>query len=266
MDKQAIKTIESNALAAKVFEMTEGAAVAVPNNHDLKSLEHYNATRDRFRGYLSTSSLEDWIAYVNANGNADTSTVFVDKDDMSAKAILDLGSETAPLHCQHTAKLSAESTPIFNAVKSINESKLNQEQAAEWLEDWSDHLTIIGKDDEQMTLSEAAAAIRRIEVNKKSNADFETGESYAKLSRSEQIEAKSKGRQVHSLRLTCVPYEGLEPVQIEIRLIVLPSDTPTIRFRVLQGAETREAIAQDFKAKIKANIKGIPVYVGVFHD
>lgn len=266
MDKQAIETVQNHALAAKVFEMTEGAAVAVPNDHSLKSLEIFNATRDRFRGDLRTSSLEDWFTYVNANSNADTSTVFVDKDEMTAKAILDLGGDKIPLHCQHTAKLSAESTPIFNAVNHVNESKLSQEETAEWLEDWGDHLTIIDKEDEEMTLSETVAAIRRIEVNKSSNADFETGESHAKLSRSEQIEAKSKGRQVHSLRLTCVPYEGLEPVQIEIRLIVLPSDTPTIRFRVLQGAEIREAIAQDFKAKIKANIKDIPVYVGCFND
>lgn len=264
MDKQTIETIGSHVIAAKVFEMTEGAAVAVPNDHSLQSLELYNATRDRFRGYLMTSSLEDWFAYVNANSNTDTSTVFVNKDDMTAKAILDLGSDETPLHCQHTAKLSAESTPIFNAANHVHESKFSQEQTVEWLEDWGEHLTVIDKNDEEMTLSEAVAAIRRIEVNKKSNADFESGESHAKLSRSEQIEAKSKGRQVHSLRLTCIPYEGLEPVQVEIRLIVLSSETPTIRFRVLRGTEIREAIAQDFKAKIKENIKDIPVYVGSF--
>lgn len=264
MDKQAIETIESHALAAKVFEMTGGGAVAVPDNHSLQSLELYNATRDRFRGSLTTSSLEDWFAYVNANSSPEASTVFINKDRMRANAIIDLGDETAPLHCHHTAELSVESTPIFNAVDNINEDKLNQEQTVEWLEDWGDHLTIIDKNDEEMTLSEAVAAIRRIEVNKKSNADFESGESHAKLSRSEQIEAKSRGKQVQSLRLTCVPYDGLEPVQLDIRLIVLPSEIPTIRFRLLRLAEIKESIAQDFKAKIKANIKDISVYVGSF--
>lgn len=266
MDKQAIETIGSHVLAAKVFEMTEGAAVSVPCDHDLKSLEAFNATRDRFRGFLETSSLEDWTIYTNENSDANASSVFISKDDMTADAIIDLGTAETPLHCQHKARLMMERTPIFSAANNVNEQRLSQDEAAEWLEDWGEHLAVIDKDDEEMKLSEAVAAIRRIEVNKQSNADFEAGESHAKLSRSEQIEAKSRGRQVHSLRLTCVPYEGLEPVQVEIRLIVLPSDTPTIRFRILRLAETKEAIAQDFKSKIKDSVKNIPVYVADFRS
>lgn len=266
MDKQAIETIQSNALAAKVFEMTDGAAVAVPREHTLESLEKFNNTRDRFRGTLKTSSMADWLDYVNTNGDKEYATVFVDKEGMEALAILDLGHDKTPLHCQHKAVLEVKSTPIFGAISRANERKFSQEETVEWIEDWAEHLTVIDQKDEAMPISEAVAAIRRIEVNSKSSADYESGESHAKLSRSEQIEAKSKGRQAHSLRITCVPYEGLEPVQISVRLIVLPAEKPTIRFRVLQVEAIKEAIAQDFKMKIKDSIKDMPVYVGNFYD
>ncbi len=266
MNKEAIQEIQNTALASKVLEISNKKVVAVPDNAMLKSLERYEECRYGFRGILETTSIADWFAYVDKKGN-EQSTVFIDKDSLSAKAIIDLGDSDYPLHCDHKAILTLEKTPIFEAVSCANEKAFNQSQMAEWLEDWNEHLTILDKDEEEMKLSEATAAIRRIEIKSSSSADFEVEESSAKLSRSEQIEAASKGKQVHSLRLTCVPFEGLDPVQLEIRLIVLAGDTPKIRFRVLRYAETKEQIAQNFKDKISTNIKeSIDVYVGNFSE
>lgn len=264
MNKEAVEHIQFSNVAQQTAKLTDGLAIALPHGYDVQSLEQFKDHKTRFQGQYVTPSLADWAAYVTNNCD-EKSHVFVDSEKLYARAIVDLGTKDKPLHAQHKALLNMKLTPFYRNLLMVNEKDLRQAEMILFLEDWNDYLTILDADEEAMNLAEAVNAIRKIEVHTTSQSEFDEQESSRKLSRSEQIEANSKGRKIHSLRTTFVPSEGLSPVQAEVRVVILAEQTPKIRLRIMKLEVLQESIAQDFKAVLKGSIpENIEVFVGNF--
>ncbi len=84
MDHQAIEKIEALVHAAQIGNPgTDTPTLLVPKGYELQSLEGFQQSPSRFRGSFTTSSIEDYAAYVN---DEDELRVFVNVDSMSAKA------------------------------------------------------------------------------------------------------------------------------------------------------------------------------------
>ncbi|EIX4290841.1 DUF2303 family protein, partial [Escherichia coli] len=114
-------------------------AVALPENFRIHDLEKFNLNRFRFRGALSTASIDDFTRY--SKDLADEGTrCFIDADNMRAVSVLNLGTIDEPGHADNTATLKLKKTAPFSALLSVNGERNSQKSLAEWIEDWADYL------------------------------------------------------------------------------------------------------------------------------
>lgn len=94
LDATAINQIHALISAQGVNEIISkiGAdAVALPENFRIHDLEKFNLNRFRFRGALSTASIDDFTRY--SKDLADEGTrCFIDADNMRAVSVLNLGT------------------------------------------------------------------------------------------------------------------------------------------------------------------------------
>ena len=77
---------------------------ALPNDTKVLDLEQFKPQRNRFRGKFATSSVEDFVNYTEAKADLGAEC-FVYPDDMTATAVLNLGSINAPGHADSLAKM-----------------------------------------------------------------------------------------------------------------------------------------------------------------
>lgn len=263
MNKEALEHVQNDAVGLQVLADTNNRAVALPDDYDIRSLETFFDKPFRFRGRVTTDSMADFIKYAN-DTKQDSSALFINKNDMSADFIVDFGTDQEPRHGEHKATLELVASPAGKALFDANGKKFSQQELCEWLEDWRSHITVTDESGENMTIAQATASIRRINITASSNNEFEDNESSKKLSRSEQIEAKMKGQQPSNLQFTCTPYADIEPVTFEVKINVIVGDRPIIRLRVVQFETIKENIAQEFKQKLVDEISGIRAYIGNF--
>lgn len=108
LDATAINQIHALISAQGVNEIISkiGAdVVALPENFRIHDLEKFNLNRFRFRGALSTASIDDFTHY--SKDLADEGTrCFIDADNMRAVSVLNLGTIDEPGH--------ADNTPLSN--------------------------------------------------------------------------------------------------------------------------------------------------------
>ena len=135
-DKEAIEAINegtgiyqaTNAIAS-AFDKNK-AAIALPEKFDIKDLEPFLPNRRRARGVMSTHALSDFATYVKTNAEPGA-TVFVDADEMSATAVLNLGTTSAPGHTDNRAKVQLKKTAAYTALKAhASGQALSQTKAA----------------------------------------------------------------------------------------------------------------------------------------
>lgn len=264
LTQEAINKLQHDATAAGVLAASNGHATVIPEDYCLLDLEAYAEHPQRFKGRFYTGSIADFIRYANVN-KQDHSGLFINADDNSAQFIVDHGNPKAPQHGSHLAVLELKTTAAYGALLAAHNCKTGQQALAEWLEEWGEHIAVEDSDGASMTLAQATASIRKIEIKGKSEREFEEGESARKVSAMEQIEAKMRGQQPKTLRFTCTPSDGFEPVQAEIRLNVIASkDAPIIATRIIRLEALRESVSQQFKKILTDGVPGIPAYVGTF--
>ncbi|HAV9900339.1 TPA: DUF2303 family protein [Escherichia coli] len=118
LDATAINQIHALISAQGVNEIISkiGAdAVALPENFRIHDLEKFNLNRFRFRGALSTASIDDFTRY--SKDLADEGTrCFIDADNMRAVSVLNLGTIDEPGHADNTATLKLKKTAPFSSL------------------------------------------------------------------------------------------------------------------------------------------------------
>ncbi len=194
LDATAINQIHALISAQGVNEIISkiGAdAVALPENFRIHDLEKFNLNRFRFRGALSTASIDDFTRY--SKDLADEGTrCFIDADNMRAVSVLNLGTIDEPGHADNTATLKLKKTAPFSALLSVNGERNSQKSLAEWIEDWADYLVGFDANGDAIQATKAAAAVRKITIEANQTADFEDNDFSGKRSLMESVEAKTK--------------------------------------------------------------------------
>lgn len=194
LDATAINQIHALISAQGVNEIISkiGAdAVALPENFRIHDLEKFNLNRFRFRGALSTASIDDFTRY--SKDLADEGTrCFIDADNMRAVSVLNLGTIDEPGHADNTSTLKLKKTAPFSALLSVNGERHSQKSLAEWIEDWADYLVGFDANGDAIQATKAAAAVRKITIEANQTADFEDNDFSGKRSLMESVEAKTK--------------------------------------------------------------------------
>ncbi|MDT3720322.1 DUF2303 family protein [Pseudomonas oryzihabitans] len=251
LTKDALQLIIADAVAATGKPLnTPTPAILVPEGFKLVNLETYGAGRVRFRGVLSTSSLQDFADYVNEQAATDPFAGFVDPDDMTAQVFFNLGDVNAPGHADNYAVLRLQATAAYKALQHAAGKTFTQRELAEFLEDWHLQLKPQNEEGRDMSVVEAIANVRNIVIKAKSERGHTEGNFNASRSAMDEIEANSQDSRVASIAFTLVPYEGLSEITALLRVSIHtsnPSEHPTLKLRWVGEEGQKEEIARDFK-------------------
>lgn len=267
-DKEAINAINEGAGISQAATAIEQAlsigagAVALPDHFTKHDLETFMPTRRRVRGVMSTSVTRDFARYVTTNAEAGAA-VFIDPDQMTATAVLNLGTPAAPGHCDNKAKISAKKTAAYIALLQHIGKGLKQTEAAEFLEDFAEHIACFN-DAGTITVPKAIASVRKLTIE--SMRKLESSEQSLSASKSafESVQATSADPIPTTIYFDCEPYHGLQPRQFVMRLGILTTgDKPMISLRIVKQEQHNEEMATEF-AGIVSNSLGekTPVLIG----
>jgi uncharacterized protein YfdQ (DUF2303 family) len=250
-DKEAIEAIQNGAAIDQASDATRLAlggdyVVALPSQFTLHDLEQFMSKRRRMRGVMSTHALSDFATYVKKNAESGAA-VFVDADEMSAIAVLNLGEPEAPGHTDNRAKVQLKKTAAYSSLKvHANGQAISQTKAAEFLEDWPGEIRCFN-DQGDITQPKAIGAIRKLSIE--SMRKLESSEQSLSASKSafEQVQATSADPIPTTIYFTCEPYHGLESRQFVLRLGVLTGgEKPSISLRIVKQELHDEEMANEF--------------------
>lgn len=270
LDGAAISQIQNMAVSALSLTAVNQSlcpAVVLPSDFNVKSLEHLQEGRYRFRGAMDTTSISDFVKYSMQHGIGEGVSCFIDADEMAAKTIFNIGTIGDPGHADNTAMVSLKKTAPFASLLNVNGRKSGQKELAEWLEDWRDNLMAFDAEGNVIDIKQAINAVRKITIEASRSADHEDSDFGAKRSVMESVEAKSRDVMPAAFQFTCTPYDELSERAIKLRYSVLTGgEVPVLVLRIVQLEKLEEQIAQEFRDLLadKFEKTEIQTYIGKF--
>lgn len=252
LSKEAIQHLEKSEVLDRLNVELGGIKtisnlLAVPSGFDISNLEANMPTRDSYRFAFATKSIKDFGEYCK-EFDKEGAKCFVNSDYMRANTIFDLGTEEAPLHQRHNAKLQLDKTAAFKALLNINGDHLSQKDAANFVEDWADNIVVTSKHGEAMTITQAAKQLREITIEQVSNLDSKVDDFGGSMSAFEKIEAKNQELIPATIEFTCDPYHGLSDRAFTVRVSILTGgQRPEISLRIIKLEAQEEDMAEEFK-------------------
>lgn len=235
--------------------------VALPKDFVVTDLESHLPQRRRARGTMTTSRLEDWIAYVKGQAELGAAA-FVDPTRMQATCVLNLGTPQNPGHADNLAIYKPETTSAYEALRGVESTSaqtraLTQRKMAEWMEDWADCIVCLDADGAAIDRRKAIAAVRAITIESARKAESVEGQLSAERSAFESIKATSRETLPAMVRFRCEPYHGLLARDFDLRLsIVTTEKEPTLVLRTVRAEWHREEMAIEMSDKVRAGLGG----------
>lgn len=232
---------------------THVPSILVADQFKVAPLEHLQKHRARFRGAMTTESLRDFCQYVIGAANEVSEEgikprAFINAQQMSCKAFLNIGNNSLPGHGDHTAELQLKATAAFISMSRIASESQSQRELAEWMEDWHDHLSIFDTNGNPMSTAEAVQKVRNVTIKASAERTTSEGNFSASQSAMDQIAAAHEEKQPADFIFRAEPYDELKLRQFTLRLsIITGSEKPRLRLRWVQREAQEEEIAQEFK-------------------
>ncbi|OOG61415.1 hypothetical protein B0E46_15665 [Rhodanobacter sp. B04] len=276
MDIQLLQNTAVEAAGKRLIQVNGNgiSGIVLEAGQTLQTLEKFKDERDRYRGALSTTSIDDFASYVQSCNPAQPTpgygaVGFVDIDKMAAKMFFNLGTVPAPGHGDWNATLTMQPTAAYRAVQGIDGVKLDQTKITEWLEDWNDFLVADFPSDitGEGSLVRAVAAIRKMKISSKTESTSDVTATGSARSAMEDVEARSTDVLPVGFRLATEPYDGLESRSFALKLSVITGGAQPILVLRWQRRESNiEAIAREFKHVLGTKIgENIPLTIGTFN-
>lgn len=217
-------------IAANHTEAVEKGIIALPNDFKVHDLEDHLPQRRRQRGTFTTSSIDSFCKYVEAHAETGT-TVFV-ADTLKATAVLNLGTTEQPGHADNQAHLALTKTAAYNALLHIDGRQQSQRDAAEFFEDWREHLQFF-QEEQGLTISQAIGAVRNITIDAARKLESTTANLSESQSAFEQVTVSSKETIPSLIYFKCKPYEDLEERTFVLRVSILTGgEKPAVVLRI----------------------------------
>ena len=278
MDHETFKSVEGyiSAAAAKLdgIELFM-PAVTLPGNAVVHCIEHLLERPVSMRGVFETHALCSFHAYVKNNRGGDMA-VFVDRDNMTAVAIVDHGNHSEELAGwgKHKAIISPKITPEYKALlenSRMKGKKFSQRDFADWINDWKHCLAFFEKNDQgveqAMDIGRAIQAVQKIDVKKLSNAGSEEGNFHAKRTRMEEIAIGGEIKLPERMVMKCDPYVGFKSREFACRVVAFWDDqNVSLGYRIDGHEHDTDDISDEFQDKVmdSPDMNDLPVYRGTF--
>lgn len=267
MEKSAIEQLQETGKLPEIIEQVNGTqepVVIVPNSMGVHSIDKYMKNPARYRLLFETNSVDAFLEY-NAANKTDSATCFVEALDMSALTVFDLGSQEAPLHKAHKAKVSLLKTAAYKALLAIIDYGKDQKEASEFLEDWEDQIEVRDSQSGAMNPRLAAKALRLLTIETARAISSEINDFSTSQSAMERIEVKDSNAMPALILFKCKPYSSLHSRSFPVRASVLTSgNSPKIIFRIIKHEEILEDMAEEFKRSLEEKLEDsdIKTYLG----
>jgi uncharacterized protein YfdQ (DUF2303 family) len=248
-EPRAIQLAHSSVSHALCSEADDTRGVmALPKDFQVHDLENYLVTRRRQRGTVQTPVAASFAAYVSDHSEQGA-TVFIDPTQMSATAVLNLGTPIAPGHADNTATFTPPQLSAYRAMREVADGTTkSQQRVAEWMEDWQDVITCLDADGQQIATGKAVAAVRRITIEALRRQESEVAQLRATNSTFEDVQAKSTEPIPARLQLKCVPLHGLPQRTFALRLGIVTGDKqPGLVLRIVRLEDHLEGMAKDLE-------------------
>lgn len=260
---QEAQSIAAASAAIETCDVTKELA-ALPSDFKLHNLEAYGLLRRRARGTMLTAALDAFIDYTKAHAEAGAS-VFIHQDDMSATAVLNLGTPSAAGQADNKSKLQLKKTAAYSELAAIATGQsLKQATVAEFLEDWPENIKCFN-DAGPIETPKAIAAVRKLTIE--AMRKIESTEQQLSNTRSafESVTASSTEPLPTTIHFVCQPFADLQERCFVLRLgVQTGSDKPSITLRITKQEKHAEEMAQELAKLIEAKFDGgvIPVLLG----
>jgi uncharacterized protein YfdQ (DUF2303 family) len=238
-----------------------------PDNFRAIDTEQFQLHRRRFRGRLATNSLSDFILYVKSRvSEGEKAPGFIDGDKLSATMLFNLGTPERPGHGDDTAHLALKASPAYSALIGAHGSTLQHLDALNWLQDWADHITYADDEGNDLPTLPTYNALRKLTISATSEATSEERTHGTSRSALEQVEARGASTLPAFIRFTCTPYAGLPERGLWLRVNVREAGgKAALQFRIRNLDGEKEAIAQDFKTALLAELEShAALVIGTF--
>lgn len=251
------------------------SAVLVPAGYKVESIEKLSHGPWRMRAIVAADCIAEFSAYVNEHANA-YSRVFVDPQKLEALAVLDYGAPHQPQWGEHRAHCRLRLDECYaDLLRLATGSALDTERLVDFVLDHPDacEFTSVPPEDQArpedyFSVPQAVQTLRKIKTRQSRDSEHDTSDT--NRSRSTLERAAVTSAVPLTLRVQRKPAEGLDKRAIDVRLrYYLDGDKPLVSMRVISRGSLDQAIAEDFRTKLReALIKGgggvgaCPVHVG----
>ena len=259
----------TNHLADAIRDQTGAEALYLPPGATLQRAEQF-AMEPRFhRHHYSTERLADFVAYATDNVGFDgsgTTCAYVKPDGSAATVVFDHGHADQPMWGHHSATLKLKTAPAWNAAQMMAAGIRSQQQVIDWLDDWSTNISAHAQNGEDIDISRASAALRRVKIEARGTLVNVEGDLSRQRSAMESIEASGDSETLPAYFVLHSPlFVGTNPLEIVIRLGVREADgKPALALRIVGAerlAEETSAWVEDhLQTELGARLAG--VYVG----
>ncbi|MEF1310701.1 DUF2303 family protein [Vibrio mytili] len=266
MDKSAIKQIQETSSVPELLaqlSQTGFPVAALPESFNVHDLEQFMPGRNQFRGNMKTAHIDEFVRY-HEHYEQEGNQCFINAEQMSAVTIFDLGTQTLPGHCIHTANLTLRQTAAFKALLRVDDNRKDQKALAEWVEDYSDFIQVFSTVGELIENSVASAAIRNMKFEAKAGRESNVDNFSHHQSEYESIAVRTKEEfpMPSTFKFKCVPYLGLAERTFEMRMSTIGNEVLILRIKNFEQLE--EEMGEEFQDVLKASFKGGDIEIDTF--
>ena len=264
-DQEAIKQLQkADAIraASEAISNGAGAIVALPSDFELRDLERYLPAPRRATGVMRTGNLDHFARYVRERAR-DGAAVFA--EDLTAAAVLNLGTREAPGHADDKAIFDVEYSVAWNEWRDVDGSRMTQQETAEFFEDWESDL-VFSRGDVEIPAKQAIAAVRSVKVEQVKRGEHNVESLRASRSKLESIDVDPTEQLPTHVVMTLQPAEGFRFQSFTMRLAVsVRDDDVRLILRTIKSGEIKQSVEDEFIANVSDALGGdLPVIAGTF--
>ncbi len=253
MDKSAIQEIAKLTLATNQL-LSDHHAVVIPKDSKIEDLYYLQDTPRFFDAQFTTPVLSEFTDYVNQHAIDDTH-VFINPEEMSATAIIDIGTHEAPQWGHHRAGLQLIKTPAYAALVHLADCPLAQQEFIDFAEDWQDNISFYFGEvtlASDVPFAKVISLLRKLKVNANQSSEQAVGNFNANRSALESIEITAGSEELPAgFVFKAIPYEGFKEVAFTCQLRAINQEKGVqLKYRIGQLALINESIANQIREKL----------------
>lgn len=267
MTKEAIQHIQDSAAAPEVMaelnRKAEKPVMVIPESMRIESLERYMECASHYRMLYTAKTIKDFLNYGKEYG--DNSICFVDPDTMTAMTVFDIGTIEKPGHRWHKSTLALTKTAAYRTLCKTVAVGVSQKSAADFIEEWSDHIVVRDSGGVDISVQDAVNTIRDLTIDSARKFNSVVGDFSDEKSLMERIEMFGKGSLPATIIFYCAPYHGLSERGIVLRVrMKTDGEKPLLTFKIIREDTLREDVCEEFKDIIVEGFDGagVTTYLG----